>query len=79
LGRFLDENLLVVNTVLNTISPFLAERKKFAKCKLSAEKTGVAENNKTKPCKRSAAPASFGIFGESQFFSGGNYSFCKIL
>ena len=47
---------------------FPPERKNFAKCKLSAEKTGVAENNKTKPCKRSAAPASFGIFGESQFF-----------
>ncbi|MBQ3025165.1 MAG: Rpn family recombination-promoting nuclease/putative transposase [Spirochaetaceae bacterium] len=41
-------------------------------------KNGVAENNQTKPCKRSAAPASLRIFGESHFFSGTNY-FCKIL
>ena len=41
-------------------------------------KNGVAENNQTKPCKRSAAPASLGIFGESHFFSGIIY-LCKIL
>ena len=31
-------------------------------------KNGVAENNQTKPCKRSAALASLGIFDESHFF-----------
>jgi hypothetical protein len=59
--------------------PLSRGTQEVCKITINAEKTGVAENNKTKPCKRSAAPASFGIFGESQFFSGGNYSFCKIL